>query len=107
MADFVSLGKNTTDEKLQDCLDLMRIMVDEQFIYDVCTLDGQLQYLLPANRGVFPRLAEIDPIYQHFYNLIGSGENGILRYGKHFYETFYKQGDLLLQFLWKEAGWRP
>ena len=107
MADFVSLGRNTPDEKLQDCLDLMRIMVDEQFIYDVCTLDGQLQYLLPANRSVFPRLAEIDPIYQHFYNLIASGENGILRYGKYFYETFYKQGDILLQFLWKEAGWRP
>ena len=107
MADFVSLGKSIADDKLQDCTDLIRIMTDEQFIYDVCTLDGQLQYLLPANRSVFPRLAETDPIYDQFYSLIGSGENSILRYGKYFYETFYQKGDILLQFLWEKAGRRP
>lgn len=42
MVDFVSLGKDIPDDKLQDCVDLVKIMVDEQYIYDVCTLDGQL-----------------------------------------------------------------
>ena len=50
MVDYVSLGKNVPDEKRQDCLNLMKILTDEQFIYEECTLDGQLQYLLTANR---------------------------------------------------------
>lgn len=44
MVDYVSLGKQVPEEKLRDCLDLMKIMVDEQFLYDVCTLDGQLLF---------------------------------------------------------------
>ena len=44
MVDYVSLGKQVPEEKLRDCLDLMKIMVDEQFLYDVCTLDGQLSF---------------------------------------------------------------
>ncbi len=107
MADFVSLGNRIPEDKLQDCIDLIRIIADEQFVYEVCTLDGQLQYLLPANRSVFPRLAGIDPVYRQFYSLIGSGENDILRYGKSFYETIYQQGDILLQFLWEKTGWKP
>ena len=107
MVDFVSVGKNVPDEKRQDCLDLIRIMADEQFIYDVCTLDGRLQYLLPANRRVFPELAVLDSIYDHLYSLLEPEENGILRYGKRFYEDFYQHGDILLQFLWERAGWKP
>lgn len=107
MVDFVSPGKNMQDEKRNDCLDLIRILVDEQFIRDVCTLDGRLQYLLPANRRVFPVLAGYDPLYGHLYSLLESEENGILRYGKRFYEDFNRHGDILLQFLWEKAGWKP
>ena len=107
MVDYVSLGKQVPEEKLRDCLDLMKIMVDEQFLYDVCTLDGQLQYLLTANRQVFLRLAESDQVYAQLFSLLESDQNGILRYGKRFYEDFYQHGDILLQFLWEKAGWKP
>ena len=45
MVDCVSLGKNVADEKLEDCLDLMKIMSNGDFVYEVCTLDGRLQFL--------------------------------------------------------------
>ena len=107
MVDYISAGKNVTDEKRQDCLDLMKLMADEQFQWDLCTLDGRLQYLLTANRQVFRRLAESDPVYAHLFGLLESDKNGVLRYSKRFYEDFYKHGDILLQFLWERAGWRP
>ena len=107
MADFISIGKHIQKEKLQDCLDLIKIMTDEHFIFDVCTHDGELQYLLPADMCVFQRLAEIDPIYGRLYDQVNSEENGVLRYGKHFYESFYSGRDILLQLLWERAGWRP
>ena len=107
MVDYVSLGKNAPDEKLEDCLELMKIMVNGDFVYDVCTLDGKLQYLLPANRSVFPRLAEIDPIYRHLYRQLGSDENGVLRYSRRFYENYETQREVLLQFLWERAGFKP
>ena len=105
--DFVSLGKNVPDEKLQDCLDLMSIMISGQYVYDVCTLDGRLQYLLPANRSVFPKLAESDPIYFYLFGLLESGENGVLRYGMRFYEDFDRHKDLLFRFLSDKVGWNP
>ncbi len=107
MADYVSVAKNVPEEKQQDCLDLMKLMVDEQFLWDVCTLDGRLQYLLTANRQVFRRLSKSDPVYAHLFGLLESDKNSVLRYGKRFYEDFYRQGDILLQFLWERAGWRP
>ncbi|MCR5575824.1 MAG: hypothetical protein K6F56_02320 [Oscillospiraceae bacterium] len=63
MADFVSLAKRVPDEKRRDCIALMKIMADEQFTFDICTSDGRLQYLLPANKRLFPRLAALDPLY--------------------------------------------
>ena len=104
-ADFVSMGKNVNQEKKQDCIDLMNIMTDEQFVYDVCNMDGKLQYMLPANRRVFPRLAQIDPLYWYLFGLMESEENGVLRYTKRFYEDFDKQKKVLIQFLWEKAGW--
>lgn len=107
MADFISIGKHVQKEKLQDCLDLIEIMVSEDFIYELCVPDGELQYLLPADRRVFRRLAEMDAVYRHLYDKVDSEENGVLRYGKRFYETFYSKRDILLQLLWERAGWRP
>ena len=97
MADLISMGKNIREEKLLDCLDLIEIMVDPQFIYELCTQDGQLQYMLPADRRLYPMLAELDPIYQQFYSILDSDENGVIRYGTHFYEDFNQIGDELMQ----------
>ena len=97
MADLISMGKNVREEKLLDCLDLIEIMVDPQFIYELCTQDGQLQYMLPADRRLYPMLAELDPIYQQFYSILDSDENGVIRYGTHFYEDFNQIGDELMQ----------
>ena len=107
MSDHVSVGKNVQEEKLPDCMAFVKIMTGEQFIYDICTQDGQLQYLLPANKRVFSRLAELDPLYVHFFDILDSEDNGLLHYGKRFYEDFDRQRDILLQFLWEKAGWRP
>ena len=85
----------------------MQIMADEEFVFDVCTLDGELQYLLPAHMNVFQRLAELDSLYSHLFALLDNEKNGVLRYTRHFYETFYRHGDILLQLLWERAGWRP
>ena len=106
MVDYVSLGRHIPDEKLQDCLTLMKIMVDEEFTYDVCTSDGRLQYLLPANMRLFPRLAAFDPLYDHLYGMLDAGDNGILRYGRLYYEDFNKQEELLLRLLCEKAGWQ-
>ena len=107
LADFISLGKHLPKEKLQDCLDLIRILISEQFVTELCDPDGQLRYLLPADRRVFRALAERDPLYSHLYKQLDSEGNGVLRYGKSFYETFYSKRDVLLQLLWERAGWRP
>ena len=57
----------------------MQILAGEKFVRDVCTLDGQLQYFLPANERVFPHLAEFDPLYERLYGLLAPGTNGLLR----------------------------
>ena len=106
MSDFASVGKNAAEDKVQDCLDLIRIMADEEFVYDVCTRDGELQYFLPANRNTFQRLAWQDPLYDELFRIIESGENGLLLYNKYFYEKFTLQKDVLLQFLWEKAGYQ-
>ena len=107
LADFISLGKHVQKEKLRDCLDLIEIMISEEFVFELCVPDGELQYLLPADRGVFQRLAEMDAVYRSLFDKVDSEENGVLRYGKRFYENFYTRQDILLQFLWEKAGWKP
>ena len=58
MVDFASLGKNVREEKLLDCLDLLEIMADKTFVYDLCTAEGRLQYMLPATKSVYQELAK-------------------------------------------------
>lgn len=106
MSDFVSIGAQVPEENLEDCLDLIGIMTEERFIYDVCMADGGLRYLLPANRRVYPLLAESDPLYWYLFGLLESGENGLLLYGTRYYEDFAMHRDMLLQFLWEKAGWK-
>ncbi|MBO7372788.1 MAG: hypothetical protein J6U19_00930 [Oscillospiraceae bacterium] len=94
--DMVSIGKHVREEKLLDCLDLLEIVTDEDFIYEICTMNGQLQYMLPANRNLYPRLAKLDPLYQQFFRLLNSDENSPFRYGAAFYEDFDRgAGDML------------
>ena len=99
MVDFASLGRNLRGEKLLDCLDLMEIMADEDFIYELCTSGGELQYMLPADKRVYPRLAKWDSLYHRLYEMLLSEDNGVFRYGKKFYEDFYVRSDGLLQIL--------
>ena len=99
MVDFASLGRNLRGEKLLDCLDLMEIMTDEDFIYELCTSGGELQYMLPADKRVYPRLAKWDSLYHRLYEMLLSEDNGVFRYGKKFYEDFYVRSDGLLQML--------
>ena len=82
-------------------------MISEEFIFELCAPNGELQYLLPADRRVFQRLAEMDAVYEHLFDKVASEENGVLRYGKRFYENFYSRRDIMLQLLWERAGWRP
>ena len=94
--DFASIGKHVREEKLLDCIDLLEILSDSDFIYDSCFSDGKLQYMLPSDKTLYPRLAETDPIYNDFFELMNNENNGILRFGKHFYEKYLdKQNELL------------
>ncbi len=106
LADFVSLGKHVPKDKLPDCLDLIRILTSEEFIFELCTYGDSLRYLLPADRCVFLRLSESNALYGLLFEQLDSAENNVLRYGRSFYENFYKQRDILLQLLWEKAGWR-
>ena len=99
MVDYASLGNNAREEKLLDCLDLLEIMTDKEFIFELCLQDGRLQYMLPSCMSVYGRLAEIDPIYDQLYQQLLPEENGVFRYGKSFYEDFYKKSDTLLESL--------
>ena len=103
MVDYASLGNHVREEKLLDCLDLLEIMAEEQFIYDLCAPEGKLQYMLPACKGVYPRLAQLDPLYDQLYEMLLPEENGVFRYGAHFYEDFYRKSDDLLKSL-MESG---
>ena len=95
MVDFASLGKNVREEKLLDCYDLLEIMTDKGFIYDICTAGGKLQYMLPASKSVYPELAKIDPLYNHLLDMLLPEENGVFRYGIHFYEDFYQRSSTI------------
>ena len=99
MVDYASLGNNVREEKLLDCLDLLEILADSQFIYDLCAPEGKLQYMLPACKSVYQRLAEMDPLYDQLYEMLLPEENGVFRYGISFYEDFYKKSDAMLKSL--------
>ena len=99
MVDYASLGKNVREEKLLDCLDLLEIMADPQFIYDLCVREGQLQYLLPACKSIYAELGGLDPLYNTLFRMLLSEENGVFRYGARFYEDFYSRGNALLDSL--------
>ena len=104
MVDYASLGNHVRAEKLAECQDLLELMTDAQFIYELCTSGGRLQYMLPACKTVYPRLAELDPLYHQLYDMLLPEENGVFRYGARFYEEFYNKSDQLLQILMKQES---
>ena len=103
MVDYASLGNHVREEKLLDCLDLLEIMADGQFIYDLCAPEGKLQYMLPACKSVYRQLAQLDPLYDQLYEMLLPEENGVFRYGAHFYEDFYRKSDDLLKSLMESS----
>ena len=102
--DYVSLGRRATGEKLLDCLDLMEIIADPDFVYEVCTAGGEAQYMLPADRTVYPRLATLDPIYRDLCTIAGNPDNCVLRYARDFYDDFHGFEEDLLRKLAVSAG---
>ena len=103
MVDFASLGRDVREEKLLDCLDLLEIMTDKGFIFDICTAGGKLQYMLPASRSVYPELAKIDPLYHRLLEMLLPEENGVFRYGIRFYEDFYQRSSAIFNQLLQSA----
>ncbi len=95
MTDFISMGYSGSGEKLLDCLDIMEIVTDSSFVRELCTGENGLEYMLPADKTLYPVLAELDPVYDQLYDLVSDENNGILRYGSNFYEEF----DLLKAYL--------
>ncbi|MBQ9663884.1 MAG: hypothetical protein IJV40_12105 [Oscillospiraceae bacterium] len=85
---YVSVGMRPRDDRLLDCLDLIEILADSQFFLDYCTLDGQMRYLLPANRNLYTQLCALDGLYEQLYAIVSDENNCVLRYGKQFYEEF-------------------
>lgn len=96
MTDFISMGYSTSGEKLLDCLDIMEIVTDSSFVHDLCTGEDGLEYMLPADRTLYPVFAEQDPVYEQLYDLVNDENNGILRYGSNFYEDFDLRKEYLL-----------
>ncbi len=95
MTDFISMGRSTSGEKLLDCLDIMEIVTDSSFVRALCTGEDGLEYMLPADKTLYPVFAKVDPVYDQLYDLVSDENNGILRYGSDFYEEF----DLLKAYL--------
>ena len=96
MTDFISMGQSTSGEKLLDCLDIMEIVTDSSFVRDLCTGENGLEYMLPADKTLYPIFAEVDPVYEQLYDLVSDENNGILRYGSNFYEEFDLRKAILL-----------
>ena len=88
MTDFISMGRSTSGEKLLDCLDMMEIVTDSSFIRDLCTGENGLEYMLPADKTLYPVFAELDPVYEQLYDMVSDENNGIFRYNSNFYEEF-------------------
>lgn len=87
--DYISMGVHVSGEKLLDCLDLMETVVDGGFLRDVCTAREKLQYMLPAVKSVYPKLAERDPLYGKLYRIVSDPDNCVMRYAKDFYTDFH------------------
>ena len=104
MVDYASLGKHVREEKLLDCLDLLEMIADPQFIRDLCVQEGRLQYMLPACKSVYADLSRLDPLYDSLFRMLLPEENGVFRYGARFYEDFYNRADALLNSLKDPAG---
>ena len=105
MVDYASLGKHVREEKLLDCLDLLEMMADPQFIYNLCVQEGRLQYMLPACKSIYADLSKPDPLYKALFRMLLSEENGVFRYGARFYEDFYNKGDAPLNRLKESDHW--
>ncbi len=95
MVDLVSMGKDVAEEKLLDCLDLMEIIADADFLYDVCVPNGDLQYMLPVHSSLYPRLAALDPIYGRLREIASDNVNSVMRYNKNFFEDIGPMGEKL------------
>lgn len=94
--DYISMSPHVSEEKLLDCLDMMEIITNPSFIKDICAQDGRLEYMLPADRSVYPELAEIDPIYNDLFCIANNEDNNIMRYNKDYYEEFpYRKENIL------------
>ena len=85
---YISVGSGVNGERLLDCLDLIEIITDNGFFIDYCTADGQLRYLLPANKNLYAELTALDSLYAQLFAIVKDENNCVLRYGKHFYEEF-------------------
>ena len=94
--DYISIGRSPSGEKLLDCLDIAEIVSDSRFAYELCTGGGKLQYMLPADRTLYPLLSAADPVYDQLFALARSENNCVLRYGRDFYTEFQRKADELL-----------
>ena len=55
---------------------------------DLCTGENGLEYMLPADKTLYPVFAELDPVYEQLYDMVSDENNGIFRYNSNFYEEF-------------------
>ena len=69
--------------------------------------DGSSGVVVELHDGSADTAAFCSALCRHLYSQLDAGENGVLRYGTSFYETFYTKRDVLLQLLWERAGRRP
>lgn len=100
--DLLSISKNVSGSKLRDCIDLINIIISSEFEWELCRMNGNVQYMLPANETAFSRLAEEYPLYQTLLNLTSDDRNKTLRFGTDFYESIPTIRHALFQELEKE-----
>ena len=86
--DVLSVGASVRGEKLLDCLDLLELITSPEFEYDICAPEGRPSYMLPANSRVYPRLMELDGLYDQLYRLTADEKNCVLRFPRNYYDEF-------------------
>lgn len=101
--DVLSIGKNTKEEKLLDCIDLIEIITSAKFEYEICTAQGILSYMLPINSLAYPKLIEQDSIYQKLFDIVSNENNCVSRFGEDYYEEFPRIERALLKALESET----